>query len=174
MSLFVSFMAMAGMLIRSATGALFLGNGFARVSDVAQSASGIAAWRLLPLDVAFPAARILTGVEILLGGWLLSGMNPLGAGIVAAFMFMFFAGAMAVNVLRGRTGLDCGCLPGADARISWYTVLRNIVLAVLVALSGFCNAITSILLRIEGACLGMTLLLLALAVMHLSVREVRE
>jgi hypothetical protein len=57
-------------------------------------------------------------------------MTPLRstAGVAAACLLLLYAGAMAVNLLRGRSRLDCGC--GSEPEpVSWFLVLRNVVFA---------------------------------------------
>ncbi|NHN85594.1 methylamine utilization protein MauE [Acetobacter musti] len=164
---------MTGTILRGGTGALFFGSGIARLSDTERSASDIAAYRLLPLDAAFPAARLLTGTELLCGGWLLSGVAPLAAGIASAALLLFFAAAMAINVLRGRTDLACGCIPGVVTRVSWHAVSRNIVLAILMVLTGLGGEASSALIRVEGVFSGAALLFLILAAGHLSAPQAR-
>jgi hypothetical protein len=47
-------------------------------------------------------------------------------------LLVLFAGAIAVNVMRGRTDIDCGCFRSAlRQNLSWWLVLRNAVLLVL-------------------------------------------
>jgi len=57
--------------------------------------------------------------------------------VVAAALFALYALAMSVNLLRGRSDVDCGCGGPYAARqtISWSLVIRNLVLTV-VALTG--------------------------------------
>ncbi|HRO15442.1 MAG TPA: MauE/DoxX family redox-associated membrane protein, partial [Paracoccus sp. (in: a-proteobacteria)] len=51
------------------------------------------------------------------------------AGMAAALLAVF-AAALAVNVLRGRTWIDCGCFRnGLKQTVSWLLVARNIGLA---------------------------------------------
>ncbi|MEF9603853.1 methylamine utilization protein MauE, partial [Paracoccus sp. PXZ] len=58
-------------------------------------------------------------------------MTPLAApaAITAAGLLLVFAAALAINVLRGRTQIDCGCFRnGLKQPVSWLLVLRNLVL----------------------------------------------
>ncbi len=56
--------------------------------------------------------------------------------LIAAVLFCVYALAMAVNLLKGRTSIDCGCggLRAAKKTISWSLVIRNLILAVLALL----------------------------------------
>lgn len=79
----------------------------------------------------------------------LVGMAVIGAEIVAALLLVLplvrapgvflsaallacYALAIAVNLLRGRTRIDCGCLGfGRHDRIAWTMVVRNLALIAL-------------------------------------------
>jgi hypothetical protein len=51
-------------------------------------------------------------------------------GAIAALLLVY-AAAMAVNIVRGRTHIDCGCLGFGTSRASlgWELVARNMLLA---------------------------------------------
>jgi len=52
------------------------------------------------------------------------------AALATAALLIVFAVAMAINVMRGRTYIDCGCFrQGMKQPLSWLLVLRNIGLA---------------------------------------------
>ncbi|MCG0998369.1 MauE/DoxX family redox-associated membrane protein [Acetobacter persici] len=162
---------MLGALGSGAFGALFLFTGIGKATDSARFASDIAAYRLLPLDAAFPAAYAIIVTETLLGLWLFSGAVTAVAGVVSAALLLVFAVAMGVNVARGRTHLSCGCIPGVDVRLSWASVWRNVVLAVLVFLTGLCGQPDFGLLCVEGLLMGVSLLLLCMATASLTRAE---
>ncbi|WP_237914828.1 MauE/DoxX family redox-associated membrane protein [Acetobacter senegalensis] len=156
-----------------AFGALFLFTGIGKATDISRFASDIAAYRLLPLDAAFPAAYGIIAVETALGVWLFSGFAAFLAGVISALLLLVFATAMGINVWRGRTHLACGCIPGIDARLSWNSVFRNAALAFLVFLVGLCGQPGSFFLCVEGLLVGVTMLLLSVATVSLLKREAR-
>jgi hypothetical protein len=51
-----------------------------------------------------------------------------------------YGGALAVNLLRGRRQIDCGCglsgAAGGEQPLSWWLVARNVVLALLAVIAG--------------------------------------
>jgi ABC-type phosphate transport system permease subunit len=57
---------------------------------------------------------------------------------IIAALLLVYAGGMAINILRGRTHIDCGCLGFGTSRASlgWELVARNILLGA-VALAVF-------------------------------------
>jgi hypothetical protein len=62
-------------------------------------------------------------------GLLLPAMRALAAATLVGLLVLF-AAAMAINLARGRSNIDCGCFIGAQKqRISWALVVRNLMLA---------------------------------------------
>lgn len=94
----------------------------------------IANYRLLPARLVGPAATALPIAEGVTGAALIAGLHPL-ASLAGIALLLLFAGAMAVNIRRGRGHIDCGCGHGALRHpISWGLVARNLCLAALLAL----------------------------------------
>jgi len=106
-----------------------------KLRDTAGFVTTVDQYRLLPRMLAAPAAFAITGAEVLaIGGllWLPSALGP----VVAVLLLGLFALAMAINLLRGRREIACGCSLGTAAdTIGWGLVARNGLLAV-VALAG--------------------------------------
>ncbi|MES2292526.1 MAG: MauE/DoxX family redox-associated membrane protein [Pseudomonadota bacterium] len=69
----------------------------------------ISNYRLLPDALIKPAALLLPPVELLLGGLLLAGVVPAVVAVGGMALLLLFAAAMAVNIRRGRSHIDCGC-----------------------------------------------------------------
>lgn len=89
----------------------------------------IANYRLLPEALVAPTAALLPGVELLVAAGLLLGFAPI-APLGAIALLLLFAGAMAVNIGRGRRHIDCGCgHAGLRQSLGWTQVGRNLVLA---------------------------------------------
>ncbi|HEX6017431.1 MAG TPA: MauE/DoxX family redox-associated membrane protein [Burkholderiaceae bacterium] len=88
-------------------------------------------YKLLP-SAAVPAfARTLPLLEILAGVLLLPlATRQLGALVALALLAMFTA-AIAINLLRGRDRIDCGCGGNAHTPLSTAVVLRTVVLMLL-------------------------------------------
>ncbi|GBQ82604.1 MauE/DoxX family redox-associated membrane protein [Asaia krungthepensis] len=158
---------MIGAVGVNAMGALFIGTALSKALDQSGFASLIAAYRLFPLGMAFPVARVLTGVQLVLGAWLCSGMFPREACLTAAILLTAFALAMGINVARGRTGLSCGCLPGQDMPLSRGAVLRTIMLAVLMLGAAETGRPDGTLLSLATLMGGISLILLTLAFLQL-------
>jgi hypothetical protein len=90
-------------------------------------------YRLLPEVLLWPAVVLLPTIEFALAvGWL-AGIGREAVAVSTAALLLVYASAIAVNLRRGRVHISCGCgLGGAvdgDARLSWWLVARNTVLA---------------------------------------------
>lgn len=87
----------------------------------------LAAYRILPEPMVSPVARVLPWIEIAVAISLLFAITrPLGA-VVAAALLSLYAMAMAINLSRGRSQIDCGCGDTPQA-LSGLLLLRNVVL----------------------------------------------
>jgi len=91
----------------------------------------VANYRLLP-EIAVPAfALLLPLVEAAIAGALLFA-PPFWPEAGAALLLVVFAAAMAINILRGRRHIDCGCFQSAlKQTLNWTLVVRNAGLAML-------------------------------------------
>jgi len=90
----------------------------------------VSSYRLLPPAIvpafapALPVAELAAGV-----GVVLPAARVAGAALAFALLMMF-ALAMAINLARGRTEIDCGCFKsGFRQTISGWLVGRNLLLA---------------------------------------------
>lgn len=99
----------------------------------------LADYRVMPPAFVPAAAWAVTGVEGLLGcGWLLSGFVPAVAaatGAATAALLSVYTLAIAINLLRGRVFISCGCglsVAHSDGQpLSWGLVSRNLLLVAL-------------------------------------------
>ena len=92
----------------------------------------IADYQMLSAPAAATAARILPFIELVVAfaavfAWIWDKRLILPA----VLLLLLYAVAIGINLLRGRTHIDCGCL-GFGQRgetIHWWMVARNIVMA---------------------------------------------
>lgn len=91
----------------------------------------VANYRLLPSFLVMPFARLLPWIELACAVALLVPAWRETAAWVAAGLFVMFALGLAINVGRGRTHIDCGCVrrPTSMSRIGMFHVLRALALA---------------------------------------------
>ncbi len=94
---------LAGVFLWSAQSKLRDPRGFTRI---------VLAYRILPGSVARLYGQALPWLEAALGLWLGLGAASQYAGSIAVLLLASFSFAVALNLLRGRTGLSCGCFGG--------------------------------------------------------------
>ncbi|ODT47716.1 MauE/DoxX family redox-associated membrane protein [Devosia sp. 63-57] len=99
-----------------------------KLSEFTEFTGFVADYQLLPERLVVPASwAIVTAETASVALQLVPGGRLLGLGI-AVMMLLAYAGAMAVNIRRGRTAIECGC-GGAVQPLSWSLVVRNAILA---------------------------------------------
>lgn len=113
--------------------------GFAKSSNTEAFATHLYRNRLIPARVVPSAARVLPALELLLAGWLASGITSQQAGSITVALLLLFTGLFIANwVISGDE--SCGCLGALSAdRPASITILRNVLLgslAGIVALKG--------------------------------------
>lgn len=88
-------------------------------------------YRLLPSFLVAPVARLLPLIELVTAVALMVPPVREMAAWVATGLFVMFSLALAINVGRGRTHIDCGCVrrPTSRSRIGMFHVLRALFLA---------------------------------------------
>lgn len=115
---------------------LFAGAAWHKLSDLAAFERVLLGYRLLPAAVCRWLARLVPGLELGAAGlalaslWLPSLRAP--AALACALLLGTYAGAMGINLLRGRRDIDCGCGGPGERPLSWSLVVRNLVLIALV------------------------------------------
>jgi hypothetical protein len=122
----------------------------------------VANYPLLPEPLIAPFARALPIAELALGAALILGVGRLAA-LAAAALLAGFAAAMAVNIARGRSWIDCGCgLSQLRQPLRWALVWSNVALAGLLLLGTLPLPAPSLADRFTAAAAGASLFLLVL------------
>jgi Methylamine utilisation protein MauE len=130
----------AALFCRVLLGMVLVFAGLAKVFDPpATLARIVEAYQVVPKRAAAPLARGLPFAEISLGAMLVGDVFTRYAALVAGVLVFGFGLAIALNLMRGRRELRCGCFgSGGHSRLSWALVARNTLLvglALLVALA---------------------------------------
>jgi len=113
----------AGILI-----AVFLRGAVHKALDFNWFAHTLGEFRMLPAYLAVPVAGLLAACEFgVVFGLVFPATRPYAA-IGAALLLAIYGIAVAVNLLRGRSRIDCGC-GGSGTGLSWFHVARNAILA---------------------------------------------
>ena len=122
--------AVAGILIASAV---------PKLQAMAYFEGIVVDYQILPEAPARWFARTLPWLELLVALALIPPLSRSLAAGVAAVLVCAFAVGVAVNLLRGRNRMDCGCSalsqPAAGETLSWPLLGRNVFLLVLLAMS---------------------------------------
>lgn len=112
---------------------IFLTGAWQKLRDLALFQANIDNYRLLPDGLAWPAAILLPLWELAAGALLLFDATRMVGAVLAIGLLAIVTTAVAINLLRGRTEIDCGCgnLGGhvGDQTLSWGLVARNALLA---------------------------------------------
>ncbi|CDY75438.1 Methylamine utilization protein MauE [Caballeronia glathei] len=107
----------------------------AKLREPAKFSDTLAAYHLLPPFALTPVAYAIPALEALGAVGLLFPATRLAAACVVIALFAVFGTALAINVVRGNTDIDCGCAGftastrEAPKKIGWWHVARVAVLA---------------------------------------------
>ena len=118
--------AAAGIVV-GALALIFFGAAWHKFGEPQGFLSALAGYRLVPEALLGAVARIVPVLEAMLALGLLVPVTRTAALVGAAGLLAAYAGAMAINLLRGRSYIDCGC-GGAAHPLSWGLVARNAIL----------------------------------------------
>ena len=94
----------------------------------AELAGTIRDYRLMSPRVVPLAAAAVVASEACAAVGLLLPQTRASAAFLACGLLLFYSTAIGINLLRGRTTINCGC-GGPDQGISRLQVVRNVVLA---------------------------------------------
>ena len=116
--------------LRAALALLLASAALAKLRDFGDFAAAVAGYRLLPRRLAAPAAAIFVAAELALALGLWLPALRVASALGAALLLSLYGVAIALNLVRGRRDIDCGCGgPLARQSLSEGLVLRNLLLA---------------------------------------------
>ena len=121
-----------GTLLGGAFALLFASAALHKLRDLSGFAELLAAYRVLP-GARYLAFLVPLTETLVACGLLLPRSRP-AASLAGLGVLLLYAGAIALNLLRGRRELSCGCGgPGERRPIAAWMVTRNLLLALLLA-----------------------------------------
>lgn len=115
-------------VIALALALLFAAAGLYKLRHRTKFQAQLAEYRLLPPALTPAVSLMLAAIELALALLLLLPAARAVAGYAAATLLIGYAAAIGVNLLRGRSHIDCGCGDRPQLLSEWL-LLRNAVLA---------------------------------------------
>lgn len=113
-------------------GLIFLTAAISKLQNRALLPGVVANYRILPEGMVESVAIGLPIVELGVGIAMIVGLSGIAPALCVGILWVF-AAAMAINLNRGRSEIDCGCgRPQLRQTLSWTSVVRNLALSVLV------------------------------------------
>ncbi len=143
---------------------LFLTAAMHKLNSSARFRAQLAAYELVPSAILPGLARAIPLAEMAVVFLILAPITRPWAGALAAGLLASYTVAIAINLLRGRDDIDCGC-GGQPQMLSYWLLLRNAALIIgclLLVLPGTGRAVVwadFILLTLMVAVLSCTYLL---------------
>lgn len=138
-----------------------------KMTSPRQFEAQLAAYELVPEALLPVVARAIPYIEMAVVFSILVPITRPIAAMVAASLLAVYALAMAVNMLRGRADIDCGC-GGQPQLLSPWLLLRN---AVLIAGSCLLLAPVSARAMVWADALLLVLMTAVLAMVYLLVEQ---
>lgn len=112
--------------LRSFLALLFATAAMSKLANSEEFYGVVRNFRLIPDGPSRAVAVALPVVELAVAVGLLLSPLAVPAAVAAALLLAGFAAAIAINVIRGRTFIDCGCMRhGMKQPVSWLMVARN-------------------------------------------------
>lgn len=120
--------------LRTAFALLLASAAWHKLRDPQRFRAVLAAYELLPPRAAEAVAPAIGAVEAVLAAGLLLGLLLPWVAAAVSLLMLTYAAAIEVNVRRGRTDIDCGCMgPASRVPLGRELVARNLVLALAAA-----------------------------------------
>ena len=88
---------------------LFGAAGLSKLRQPVAFSEAVAAYGLLPRRAVAPAALAMAAAEVIGAALLLWPAGRLAGAALLGALLLIFSAAIAINIARGRTDVDCGC-----------------------------------------------------------------
>jgi uncharacterized membrane protein YphA (DoxX/SURF4 family) len=108
---------------------MFVMSGSAKLTNLRSFVATAVTFELLPHSAARLFGYLLPFVEIALGLFLLLNIYRTVLLGFAVVVLLTFSLGIALNLIRGRTDISCGCFGSLrESRLTWFMVIRNILM----------------------------------------------
>ncbi len=114
------------LVLRLYLGGLFVYACMYKINYPSEFAETIASYRLVPYWAVSFMAVVLPWIELVSGILLIAGIRARSATVLIGFLLMLFTVAILVNLLRDAP-ISCGCFHTLGEKMSWRTLVRDIV-----------------------------------------------
>lgn len=106
---------------------IFFYAGIEKIINPRDFAVAIYNYQLLPDCAVNALAVILPWLEIIVAICLVAGLYVRGATLISSALFLTFATALAISLVRGLD-ISCGCFGAASGSINWLYLARDLSL----------------------------------------------
>ena len=121
------FIPLLALICRLTLAIIFFYAGIEKIIDPGDFALAIYNYQLLPDGTINLLAIFLPWLEVLIAASLITGICIRGAALISALLFLTFATALTINLVRGLD-ISCGCFGASSGNISWLYLARDISL----------------------------------------------
>jgi uncharacterized membrane protein YphA (DoxX/SURF4 family) len=106
---------------------IFFYAGIEKIINPQEFAVAIYNYQLLPDCIINMLAAVLPWLEVMIAVSLVIGIYARGAALISALLFLIFATALTINLVRGLD-ISCGCFGASLGNISWLYLARDLSL----------------------------------------------
>jgi uncharacterized membrane protein YphA (DoxX/SURF4 family) len=121
------FTSLVALICRLTLAIIFFYAGIEKFISPGDFAVAIYNYQLLPDGTINLSAIFLPWLEVLIAISLVVGIYTRGAALLSSLLFMTFATALAINLVRGLD-ISCGCFGASSGNISWLYLARDLSL----------------------------------------------
>ena len=121
------FIPLLALICRLTLAIIFFYAGIEKIIDPGDFALAIYNYQLLPDGTINLLAIFLPWLEVFIALSLVTGIFTRGASLISALLFLTFATALTINLVRGLD-ISCGCFGASSGNISWLYLARELSL----------------------------------------------
>ena len=121
------FIPLVALICRLTLAIIFFYAGIEKFISPGDFAVAIYNYQLLPDGTINLLAIFLPWLEVFIAASLITGICIRGAALISALLFLTFATALTINLVRGLD-ISCGCFGASSGNISWLYLARDLSL----------------------------------------------
>jgi putative oxidoreductase len=114
------------LVLRLYVGALFIYASMYKINYTGEFAETIASYQIVPYWTVNILGVVLPWVELICGILLVAGIRARSATVVIGFLMILFGLAIMINLMKDSP-ISCGCFHTVGEKISWWTLLRDLI-----------------------------------------------